>query len=692
MPECEDPPKDRPDGDLPFADRFAMGGSPRSPCDNSPKDRSPRMILMPSDREWPAESPTASATMLEEQFAAAAGGPSPRSIQSDRAINHIPSVTASWSKSAEEQASGFLDVIFPSGCSPVSDLPRSYPSTSSWGGMFCRGTFMSEGDSTMATERTTNSLDLELQSGGGLTECHRRCCCLEGVMVHAKLVIATIIMGVLMPAILFCVLTPLMVNGLPMELWHMYYCGFQTLLGLCFAEQLSRACFAEPSGWRFLVIAWLGMNLICIGALFVQDPNLAEAMHKLSLISTVTLPSMRVLVLSWLQKRHPVAPEAFHILGLIWTLTPAALSVLLSIILLVYGWASSSGTLAVFVILWTAGPLLVVRPIGAYLFRRGSPASKFLGTLYWSIFSDVAFGTLGLLLFVHSTFSSLSYMLSLGPVLLLCVLRGLPWAYRHSHRVERLHLHRLSILLEAFSAVLGRCVAYTLYLCSIVMQLAIGEPPIERPRLFAVHGKCHKQSIDYYRSIGEGKDGLGVNCVGLVCTGALFAFFCFTLPLCWRGGASECGASQEGTSAEPHPKRKSRLYVSSAATAPDTHENEKESHEDIAHRIAQCLTKNLDALMFWHALRTGSEDDEQTPRAVWSSDSLNGDGLGSPRKQAQAANGWSWLPGDWARVRAEQSQILTNLLLKQRHMILAIVLFQTVSSITAVELVEILSG
>jgi len=341
---------------------------------------------------------------------------------------------------------------------------------------------------------------------------------------------------------------------------------------------------------------------------------------------------------------HLVAPIFFYLLFMTWGGTPTAISVALHYTLLPLKGLESLGVLLLTLVVWILAPFLV-KPIGWHLVLRGAPHNKFTTPPLWVLYCDVAFGTLGLVLFVRTPTTSLTYAASIIPILLLHLLRGTHFSLSCCNTTAVLpgvrRAAQLNIFLEAFSAVLGRAAAYTVYFCMLGMRLIAGnvDPVVMRPTLLEP-GRFVKSvsAVQIYRRSPGGMKDLVAAFFGCTLLWCAFYMFCWLLPGLWtKQGAVAPSASHD--TGEWKPKLDTGNLQ---ATAPDS---------------------EVEAGVSWAQPR----DD--------------------PHKYGTESAGWV-LGENRRRTQRQQYQLLVSFIDVHKHSILALVLFQFMICTAAVNLAE----
>eukprot|EP00928_Gymnodinium_smaydae_P068268 TRINITY_DN5134_c0_g1_i4.p1 TRINITY_DN5134_c0_g1~~TRINITY_DN5134_c0_g1_i4.p1 ORF type:complete len:244 (+),score=22.79 TRINITY_DN5134_c0_g1_i4:561-1292(+) len=152
------------------------------------------------------------------------------------------------------------------------------------------------------------------------------------------------------------------------------------------------------------------------------------------------------------------------------------------------------------------------------------------------VYTDAAFGCLGLLTFVQTRQSSLTYAASVGPILLMNVFRGSQWWLKHRWRSKAImsrRNQRVRILVESLSAVISRVAAYAIYFCSAAMTFAWGKQEIITRHSLLGGQEQTLVTINIFSNEDVSIDHVYECIAGSTITLLCFCSFCFFLPYAW---------------------------------------------------------------------------------------------------------------------------------------------------------------
>jgi len=284
--------------------------------------------------------------------------------------------------------------------------------------------------------------------------------------VLCKLFCACALVTFVAPVALLSVLTPLLQHKGHSSTITALFFALQSLLALLHSEKsalLSLGC--PPPLWVLLAAFSSLMGILAMDAMMVQDDNVAAliACKSASIFGCLWFPFV-VRVVAVCQSKLDAWPVLMYLCLMTWGATPTALSVAL------YWWVVVNEPdlliLVFSVVAWVVAPALV-RPFGTYLISQGAPKAKLAAPSLWVLYCEVCFATLGLPLFVTKPHSSMLYALSMAVVLGFHALRGCHLCQRSTCSAD-VRAERLAIFFDAFAAVIGRTVAYSIYFFMVV--------------------------------------------------------------------------------------------------------------------------------------------------------------------------------------------------------------------------------
>eukprot|EP00928_Gymnodinium_smaydae_P083746 TRINITY_DN6698_c0_g1_i4.p1 TRINITY_DN6698_c0_g1~~TRINITY_DN6698_c0_g1_i4.p1 ORF type:complete len:529 (-),score=20.02 TRINITY_DN6698_c0_g1_i4:429-2015(-) len=350
--------------------------------------------------------------------------------------------------------------------------------------------------------------------------------------------------SLVVPFVCTFAIIPLLIPETPHEVCTAYYWTLICGVALYFGENTASRSLGFDMSRRTLVASMFFVSTITsLLMVFVRQSYsyMEGVVGFVGVMFTLYTPVISR-VIDLIRRSHPMTPLLWFILYLSWGASPTLISVLMYYGLNALQWKENLLSIAGCVAMWSVAPFFV-KSIGWKLVYRGSPQGRFVAPLLWILYCDLAFGTLGLPLFMHSPRASLTYAASVIPVLLLHMARGaglLSWCCicrdRVSTAAER-RVTQLNALLEALCAVQGRAVAYTVYFTMMLLKAAFeaasGEEGTTRYSMIQGRVRVSTGSVQIYRRTSQSAlDMLAAFC-GLILSWASFCFFCWLLPHAW---------------------------------------------------------------------------------------------------------------------------------------------------------------
>eukprot|EP00928_Gymnodinium_smaydae_P018554 TRINITY_DN17062_c0_g1_i1.p1 TRINITY_DN17062_c0_g1~~TRINITY_DN17062_c0_g1_i1.p1 ORF type:complete len:538 (+),score=44.76 TRINITY_DN17062_c0_g1_i1:77-1690(+) len=365
--------------------------------------------------------------------------------------------------------------------------------------------------------------------------------------------------SLVVPFVCTVAMIPLMMKETPLEFWLSYY--YLSLCGVAmwFSENMARVSlgFRMSKNVEFVAAIVLCVSMTACISLMVFKRRI-EGVIGFGAVMLALYTPISSRTIQFIRKNLSTWPLLWFLLYMTWGATPTLTSVLLYYVLVALQWKDNIFMVTGCVALWSIAPILV-KTIGWHLVYRGSPRDKFVAPLLWMLYCELAFGTLGLPLFVHSPRASLTYAASILPVLLLHMARGargVRWfsctciCHDRASTAAEWRVMQLNALLEALCAVQGRAVAYTVYFSMIALKVVFGASDVET-RHSVIEGSARNftKSVQIYRhSTSSGVDMLAA-CFGLTVTWSSFCFFSWMLPCAWAK-SSRVAPVQDVTSPE----------------------------------------------------------------------------------------------------------------------------------------------
>eukprot|EP00928_Gymnodinium_smaydae_P083749 TRINITY_DN6698_c0_g2_i1.p1 TRINITY_DN6698_c0_g2~~TRINITY_DN6698_c0_g2_i1.p1 ORF type:complete len:538 (-),score=20.66 TRINITY_DN6698_c0_g2_i1:247-1761(-) len=392
---------------------------------------------------------------------------------------------------------------------------------------------------TASTEvrTSTNASELQVSDNESFTTTAVRSDLCDLLAVFVGFCAQVVIHSVLVPVLCILAMIPLCIDSTPNEVWQSYYwlgtCG----VALYFSESFARC----GVGLRMpAVVMWL-VGLVCATLMVVETIVSRQGPSGISGGAAIMLPLYTPTVfrfIAFIRKGYTVRPLLWFFLFMTWGATPTATSVLLYWGLVALQWKNDILMVAVSVSIWSLVPFLV-KAIGCTPVYRGSIKSKFCVPVLWILYCDIAFGTLGLPLFMHGTTASLAYAASIVPVLLLHMARGAGWFSwcfifrRNVSTPGECRVLRLNSLLEALCAVQGRAAAYTVYFAMMGLQAVFGDGSGSRYSMISGREEIHTMSVQIYRRTSPSRENFLAAGCGLVAIWCIFFMFSWLLPYAW---------------------------------------------------------------------------------------------------------------------------------------------------------------
>eukprot|EP00928_Gymnodinium_smaydae_P005768 TRINITY_DN11985_c0_g2_i3.p1 TRINITY_DN11985_c0_g2~~TRINITY_DN11985_c0_g2_i3.p1 ORF type:complete len:566 (+),score=45.68 TRINITY_DN11985_c0_g2_i3:55-1752(+) len=353
--------------------------------------------------------------------------------------------------------------------------------------------------------------------------------------------IHVVVYSLILPFIFTFAVIPLLFQETPYEIWEAYYWILVCGTALYFSEHSARRCLGFDMKSCLMGLACLVCVSISIVLPFTSDRH--SLMHGLLNVASVMFALYAPVVSRFaacIRKRIQFAPLLWYVAFMTWGASPSAISVVLYYGLVALEWRDDIWMVVVSVAVWSAASFFV-KAAGWNLAYRGSPKAKFIGPLLWILYCDLAFGTLGLPLFMHSPRASLTYAASILPILLLHMGRGIGWfswcgfCNRRVRSAAEMRVTKVNALLEALCAVQGRAVAYTVYFTMMALNAVLndGGHPSTRRSIVFVEKDVFVSSVNIFRHTSTAALDMVAALLGFIATWLSFFLFCWVLPYAW---------------------------------------------------------------------------------------------------------------------------------------------------------------
>eukprot|EP00928_Gymnodinium_smaydae_P020258 TRINITY_DN17834_c0_g1_i1.p1 TRINITY_DN17834_c0_g1~~TRINITY_DN17834_c0_g1_i1.p1 ORF type:complete len:588 (+),score=35.75 TRINITY_DN17834_c0_g1_i1:60-1823(+) len=350
------------------------------------------------------------------------------------------------------------------------------------------------------------------------------------------------------PLVFIIVMMPLEFNGTPYEAWEVYHCLIMSAIALYFSENMARLSlgFRMSMGAAFSVFVMCAAIAVSLSLIGPRRSNFEASLYWVVILLVLFSPAISRAT-HFVRHGYSITPLLWFLLVMIWCVSPAAISVVLYFVLRGLEWKDDDVMVAGCVALWTSVPFLV-KAIGWKLVQLGSPRSKFVAPVIWTLYCDLSFGTLGLPLFIYTTRTVLLYASSVVPVLLLYMAQGAGWFSWCSPSSGRVNtgferkLRQLGTLLEALCVVQGHAVAFTVYLIMMVLdrvtRAAGGESHV-RHSMMDGSAVDVLRSVQIYRYKASSENYVFVASSGFLVAWGSFCFFSWMLPHTWTGSSAQ---------------------------------------------------------------------------------------------------------------------------------------------------------
>lgn len=354
-------------------------------------------------------------------------------------------------------------------------------------------------------------------------------------LTHLRFAGYTFFLGICCPVLFFVCLLPLATDGLPHELWSLYYFSLTAFLFLSFAFHVAWLSLGRGPSVAVTAVFYLSVVAMNAVASAVPVPCIAFVIYAVvSPFACLYFPStylLSVYVLRGAPLKHALA----HMLGLTIGAVPPGLAGIYYALLYHLGWRDKAYILYPALFLWSLTPL-ALKTLGKRVWIRAAPAVPGMAPVLWIYYAEVAFSCFGFAIFMHTPASTIFYALSLVPMLLFQGLRGTERAFRRVPCMGTLTLHRLMLYLDAFAAVMGRIAAYTLYMSFGVLMLFMPEQGTTVSRYSLIRGgPTHGTlTINVYGLQGITPERLWVGVGGLILVVSVYVAFSLILPTAWK--------------------------------------------------------------------------------------------------------------------------------------------------------------
>jgi len=361
--------------------------------------------------------------------------------------------------------------------------------------------------------------------------------CAQKALSHLRFAGYIGLLGVVCPVLFFACLLPLEIDDLPFELWSTFY---SMIMRLAFLVQGSCLVWISlrqvPSTLTLAAFYVCAVVFDAIRTFYKGCSGLtaSPSVGMAGLFACLLFPSVYVACSRMLQG-YRVRSALMHIVGLMTGAIPPFVAATYYYLLHHRGWKDKTPLLILALFLWSLTPLLL-KSLGKPIWLRGAPALPGMMPVLWIYYCEVSFSCFGFMVFMHTPASTISYALSLSPVLCIQILRGTRWAFECMPCMGTLTLHRLMLYLDSFAAVMGRIAAYTLYVCFSILRLCKPSQGLIAVRHSLITGKdmVMALSINIYRqqTVTEARLWMGV--CGMVLVLCSYTVFSFVVPKVWK--------------------------------------------------------------------------------------------------------------------------------------------------------------
>eukprot|EP00928_Gymnodinium_smaydae_P069329 TRINITY_DN5276_c0_g1_i5.p1 TRINITY_DN5276_c0_g1~~TRINITY_DN5276_c0_g1_i5.p1 ORF type:complete len:558 (-),score=47.14 TRINITY_DN5276_c0_g1_i5:37-1611(-) len=363
----------------------------------------------------------------------------------------------------------------------------------------------------------------------------------SGLMTFCMFFVHVAVYSLLVPFVCTLAVIPLLFEEIPFEIWESYYWVVVCGAALYFSESTARRCVGFSMSRRRMGVVCLTCASLSVIISFTPLRN--SIFHGVVPFTAVMLALYAPVISRFatcIREEYSLAPLLWYVAFMTWGATPCAISVLLYYGLVALAWKDDIWMLALAVSVWSVVPFFV-KAVGWKLVYRGSPKAKFVAPVLWILYCDLAFGTLGLPLFMHSPRASLTYAASILPILLLHMARGAGWfpwcnfCRRRANSAAEVRVIRVNALLEALCAVQGRAVAYTVYFTMMALTAIFREGGSPGERYSLLHEKADHffQSVNIYRYTPASALDMLAAVFGLCASWGSFCLFSWLLPCAW---------------------------------------------------------------------------------------------------------------------------------------------------------------
>eukprot|EP00928_Gymnodinium_smaydae_P097298 TRINITY_DN8777_c0_g1_i1.p1 TRINITY_DN8777_c0_g1~~TRINITY_DN8777_c0_g1_i1.p1 ORF type:complete len:534 (-),score=4.88 TRINITY_DN8777_c0_g1_i1:470-2071(-) len=460
------------------------------------------------------------------------------------------SAPETWPNSRVADAEAFLDIA----CSTSASIPDPQISSSEVDMESQTSSTSESGVSASAEQQVFSERSVSKESLDANVERVDWCSVFTVFLTFCSQVV---VYSLVVPFLCTIAMMPLYFHETPAELWLSYYwlavCG----VALYFSEHNARCGIGlrMRTSIMFLIVLSCAVLKVAEECIMIQRGSRSVGIAgPVAVMLALHAPVIFRLV-EFIRIRYSLVPLLWFILYMSWGAIPTATSVTLYWVLVAREWRDDIVMVGVCVTLWSVIPFFV-KAVGWRLVYRGNPKAKFCAPLLWILYCDLAFGTLGLPLFMHTPRASLTYAASILPVLLLHMARGADWfscccscRKRVNSAAER-RVIRLNSLLEALCAVQGRAVAYIVYLTMMGMNAVFGVKNNASPSRYSwIDGReaPFTMSVQIYRHTIPSAASVAGACLGLMISWGSFCLFAWLLPHVWARSSSVAPASHAET-------------------------------------------------------------------------------------------------------------------------------------------------
>eukprot|EP00927_Polykrikos_kofoidii_P010363 TRINITY_DN14376_c0_g1_i2.p1 TRINITY_DN14376_c0_g1~~TRINITY_DN14376_c0_g1_i2.p1 ORF type:complete len:552 (-),score=39.38 TRINITY_DN14376_c0_g1_i2:82-1557(-) len=337
-----------------------------------------------------------------------------------------------------------------------------------------------------------------------------------------------------LPCAFFFALTPLFFQNIIFELFHVYFYGLHVFFGALFTETICREGLGTAVSGAGLLAIWSTGVAAAFSPCFFPESRWGFTSVLGGILIALYGPAVARLGVN-LWRGQPSSHLGFLFCILTLGAVPVALSVSVYLISKAFGWLEDKFTFWFVLFVWCLAPFLV-KPTGIMFVTRCMVADRFTAIYCWMFYCEAAFGALGLALFAHSISTSVIYTASLVPILCLQLFRGTKGVVGLQSCVGvtiRARIVRVGIMLEALVCVLGRSIAYVLYLLMVGKDALIGYDSLVRPSL--ISGKTTRiLGLNVYRQFQSRGADIVAALLGFFFLWFAFAIFVALIPQVWQ--------------------------------------------------------------------------------------------------------------------------------------------------------------